>query len=74
MIPWSWAFGAMVTSTLLFAKYSGFTPENRREEYMAGYPKVGDKVAEVDQKYYAMYIRQHGIDITDPIFTGRPRE
>ena len=60
--------------TLVCVKYHNNGGDNRRLAYYNGYPTAWDPVKEKDQKYYAMYIRQHGVDITDPALTGMSKD
>eukprot|EP00755_Sulcionema_specki_P027034 Sspe_Gene.16427::Locus_5785_Transcript_1_1_Confidence_1.000_Length_419::g.16427::m.16427 len=41
-----------------------------KKTYLNGYPEARDPLMEQQQKYAALHVRQHGIDITDPVFTG----
>eukprot|EP01061_Rhynchopus_euleeides_P030480 TRINITY_DN50629_c0_g1_i1.p1 TRINITY_DN50629_c0_g1~~TRINITY_DN50629_c0_g1_i1.p1 ORF type:complete len:125 (+),score=42.60 TRINITY_DN50629_c0_g1_i1:56-376(+) len=73
-IPKPWLIGGLLGGLLVSTKYVTGTDECRRENYYNGYPEGGwNPIKEMDQKYYTMYIRQHGIDITDPALTGMSR-
>ncbi|KAJ9447998.1 hypothetical protein DIPPA_11751 [Diplonema papillatum] len=72
--PWPIIMGTMMMSAVWMLKYTKLSESQRKSIYPEGYPEAHDPILEVDQKYYSMFIRQQGIDITDPVFTGRAKQ
>eukprot|EP01063_Lacrimia_lanifica_P002544 TRINITY_DN1133_c0_g2_i1.p2 TRINITY_DN1133_c0_g2~~TRINITY_DN1133_c0_g2_i1.p2 ORF type:complete len:107 (+),score=59.52 TRINITY_DN1133_c0_g2_i1:54-374(+) len=64
--------GAMCVEIGLLWKYTTLSEAQEKECYVH-YPEATDPITERNKKYYTMFLKQQGIDITDPAFTGMER-